>query len=343
MNATKPQRDWLQPEGCGFQPASPAPGLPIASGLQSTACFFTDRLGSTRGTYTTDPYYPPSSTTRNYYPFGEEITSTSNDQYKFASTYRDAVWDGSQWVATGLDYAIKRYYASGMGRFLAVAGGANASAPQQWNGYSYDPSGPLGVIVGLLDTGSPAPACGGGGAISGRGGGAVALAGPASDGGRGEAPFNILGGLAAGKGAAGGGWARLGGGGGASAQSFPGSDWPEPECCDPDDPFCDPWGDPIEMGQRKSARSARWCGGGGGGGTLCQQCMQNEASNCNRQHSQCLISAAANLAGCMFGCFGVPDCVQLCGLLYTRHVTACDDSLTACLKMIPFTCQSYCR
>ena len=120
------------------------------------------------------------------------------------------------------------------------------------------------------------------------------------------------------------------------------------DCCDPWDPCCDPWDcDPsaseMALGRQRPVKSMACGGGGGGGGTLCQQCMQNEASNCNRQHSQCLISAAANLAGCMFGCFGVPDCVELCGLLYTRHVTACDDSLTACLKMIPFTCQSYCR
>ena len=75
---------------------------------QAVTRVFSDRLGSTRVTETIQPF-GGGWTTRNYYPFGEEITSTSNDDYKFASTYRDS--------ATGLDYAVNRYYASGMGRF----------------------------------------------------------------------------------------------------------------------------------------------------------------------------------------------------------------------------------
>jgi RHS repeat-associated protein len=50
-------------------------------------------------------------TSSRYYPFGEEITSTANDRYKFAETFRDA--------DSGLDYALNRYYASGIGRFLS--------------------------------------------------------------------------------------------------------------------------------------------------------------------------------------------------------------------------------
>ena len=221
---------------------------------QAVTRIYSDRLGSTRATETIEQF-GGGWTTRNYYPFGEEIGSTANNEYKFASTYRDST--------TGLDYAINRYYASGMGRFLTPA-------------YPYDPSGPLGVILGLLDTGSPAPACGGGGAISGRGGGAVAVAAPATDGGRGEAPFNILGGLAAAatpraersgvplqQFAAAGSSART------ASAAFD-------DCCDPWDPCCDPWDcDPgaAAMGQRKSAQSVRaqsaGCGsgvGGGGGG-----------------------------------------------------------------------------
>jgi hypothetical protein len=37
---------------------------------------------------------------KHYYPYGEEITSTTNDTYKFAQLYRDG--------DTGLDYAMAR-------------------------------------------------------------------------------------------------------------------------------------------------------------------------------------------------------------------------------------------
>ena len=165
----KTQRDYLQPEACSLQPASPALGLPTACGLQPTVGvpagrllytlsngehgytavtrIYADRLGSTRATQTQEWVWN-SSTTRNYYPYGEEIGSTSNDQYKYASTYRDS--------ATGLDYAINRYYASGTARFLtpdpyqASGGPAN---PQSWNRYAYslnDPanfSDPAGLSV----------------------------------------------------------------------------------------------------------------------------------------------------------------------------------------------------
>jgi len=121
----------------------------MGPGYTKVTRIYGDRLGSTRGTYTTDPYYQSSWTTRNYYPFGEEITSTANNQYKYASTYRDAVWDGSQWVATGLDYAVNRYYASGTGRFLTTdpkSGSAKAERPQSWNRYAYAGNNPVNSI-----------------------------------------------------------------------------------------------------------------------------------------------------------------------------------------------------
>jgi RHS repeat-associated protein len=95
---------------------------------------YSDRLGSTRATWVAT--YGGGSTTRNYYPFGEEIGSTASNTYKFASTYRDS--------ATGLDYAINRYYASGMGRFLSVDPGKNKiTAPQSFNRYSYAGGDPV--------------------------------------------------------------------------------------------------------------------------------------------------------------------------------------------------------
>jgi RHS repeat-associated protein len=107
---------------------------------QAVTRIYSDRLGSTRTTETIEPF-GGGWTTRNYYPFGEEITSTANDQFKFASTYRDS--------ATGLDYAVNRYYASSMGRFLSAdpyqASGGPAD-PQSWNRYAYVQNDPANFI-----------------------------------------------------------------------------------------------------------------------------------------------------------------------------------------------------
>jgi RHS repeat-associated protein len=71
-----------------------------------------------------------------FYPYGEEITATSNDRTKFGSYTRDSF--------TGLDYADQRYYASTYGRFntpdpyMASSGGTNNPAvPQSWNRYAF--------------------------------------------------------------------------------------------------------------------------------------------------------------------------------------------------------------
>jgi RHS repeat-associated protein len=89
-----------------------------------------DRLGTVRAA---------GGVARNYYPFGEEIgTPSANNTYKFASTYRDS--------ATGLDYAINRYYASGTGRFLGAddsGGNERRRAPASWNRYAYVENDPI--------------------------------------------------------------------------------------------------------------------------------------------------------------------------------------------------------
>jgi len=117
-----------------------------ASGNLDYDTIRTDRLGSTRAV---------NGVARNYYPFGEEMTAPQGgDQYKFASTYRDS--------ATGLDYAVNRYYAGGTARFLTPdpyqASGGPAS-PQSWNRYSYVHSDPLNFYdpAGLDDTPVPPP------------------------------------------------------------------------------------------------------------------------------------------------------------------------------------------
>jgi RHS repeat-associated protein len=106
---------------------------------------YSDRVGSTR--YTA-PIVTPPFTYSHYYPFGEEVTSTQNDRYKFAETFRDA--------DSGLDYALNRYYAASIGRFLSVdpfGRSAVATNPQSWNRYAYvlgDPvngTDPTGLVT----------------------------------------------------------------------------------------------------------------------------------------------------------------------------------------------------
>jgi RHS repeat-associated protein len=88
---------------------------------------YKDRVGSVRNTN--------GGIGSHYYPFGEEITSTANDRYKFAETFRDA--------DSGLDYALNRYYAASIGRFLSVdAAQADPVRPQSFNRYAYAENDP---------------------------------------------------------------------------------------------------------------------------------------------------------------------------------------------------------
>jgi len=93
---------------------------------------WTDRTGSKRR---------DASSTSHYYPYGEEITSTNNDTFKFAQLYRDS--------DSGLDYAKNRYYASGIGRFLTTdpsGGSASVGDPGSWNRFVYVQSDPVNGI-----------------------------------------------------------------------------------------------------------------------------------------------------------------------------------------------------
>src|SRR5204862_3146 len=90
---------------------------------------WTDRIGSKR---------QEGGTTSHYYPYGEEVVPTSNDEYKFAQTLRDS--------DSGLDYAMTRYYANTLGRFLTAdpkASSAQPGGPQSWNRYSYTKGDPV--------------------------------------------------------------------------------------------------------------------------------------------------------------------------------------------------------
>ena len=118
----------------------------------------TDRLGSVRSGG------PGGLGYQAQYPYGAEDTLTANDREKYATYTRDS--------ATGLDYAMNRYYASQWGRFLspdANWGSAGPQEPQSWNRYVYaagdpanhrDPSG-LDVDPGS-DPGDPDPPYSGG-------------------------------------------------------------------------------------------------------------------------------------------------------------------------------------
>ena len=64
-----------------------------------------DRVGSMRNAGS-------SNASSSFYPYGEDKgTAAPNDQTKFATYTRDS--------ATGLDYAMNRYYSSTLGRFMS--------------------------------------------------------------------------------------------------------------------------------------------------------------------------------------------------------------------------------
>jgi RHS repeat-associated protein len=91
----------------------------------------TDRLGSVR--------VMQGTTAVEYYPYGEEVTSSANDREKFATYTRES--------ATGLDYANQRYYASVYGRFTSPDPSGTSAVympnPRSWNMYAYANSDPV--------------------------------------------------------------------------------------------------------------------------------------------------------------------------------------------------------
>ncbi len=118
---------------------------------------FQDRVGTVRGA--TLNYYGAMEQMARYYPYGDEITSTTNERTKFGTYYRDSF--------TGVDYADQRYYASAYGRFLTTdptGAGVTSRVPASWNLYSYgggdpannnDPTGmfPCGAVDAFVDDG----------------------------------------------------------------------------------------------------------------------------------------------------------------------------------------------
>ena len=101
------------------------------------------RVGEQTGTAVmlVDPDGTPRENNR-VFPFGEPWLSftASNNSEKF-TTYQHDNDDG-----TDLDYAMARYYASRLGRFMTADPGhvgANVGDPQSWNAYTYALNDPI--------------------------------------------------------------------------------------------------------------------------------------------------------------------------------------------------------
>ena len=81
-----------------------------------------------------------------YFPFGEDRYSPNpanpaGDTEKFATYTQDS--------ATGLSYAMNRYYASGLGRFVTTdpdPSSGEAKSPQGWNRYAYVENDPVNKL-----------------------------------------------------------------------------------------------------------------------------------------------------------------------------------------------------
>ncbi len=92
----------------------------------TTTSYWQDRLGSNRGSGS------------RYYPWGEDRSTPSNDQVRFATYTRDS--------ATLLDYADQRYYGNAQGRFMTpdpYSASGGTSDPGSWNRYAYTRGDPV--------------------------------------------------------------------------------------------------------------------------------------------------------------------------------------------------------
>jgi RHS repeat-associated protein len=103
-----------------------------------TSIWFAGKLIYENGLVYLDRLGTNHAQSAQFLPFGDEITSTSNDRTKFATYTRDSY--------TGLDYADQRFYASTYGRFMTPdpsAKSAKDGTPGSWNRYSYVQGDPV--------------------------------------------------------------------------------------------------------------------------------------------------------------------------------------------------------
>ena len=131
---------------CGYHDeggAGPTPSCQIGNNGYNTNVYFggkllsangvrvaTDRLGSVRNS---------NGQLMNYFPYGQERTTTADGREKFATYFRDGV---------GQDYAEQRYYGNGAGRFLSPDRGGTGTEkrdPVTWNRYAYVAGDPVNL------------------------------------------------------------------------------------------------------------------------------------------------------------------------------------------------------
>jgi RHS repeat-associated protein len=103
--------------------------------------YFADQLGSTRTITTGSSTFGQVVAQQGTFPYGESWYSTGSgapDKFLFTSYARDS--------ESGLDYAMARYYDSGLGRFCSadpVSG--SPGDPQTWNRYAYVRNDPVNL------------------------------------------------------------------------------------------------------------------------------------------------------------------------------------------------------
>ena len=131
-------------------PGQGTPSLTVAS--LETRVWFGAKLVTLNGATMTPDRLGSYGT---YYPYGEGRTPPAipNDEEKFATYTRDS--------ATGLDYAVNRYYYNVSGRFMSADPYVNSAGPTEpgsWNRYAYtrgDPTNrldPFGTCDQSSDT-----------------------------------------------------------------------------------------------------------------------------------------------------------------------------------------------
>ena len=88
--------------------------------------------------WTTEDNVGTAATGGTFWPWGEQRTGSSSEQYGFATYWQDS--------ESSLNYAHNRYYSSTVGRFLSpdpYQNSAGPNVPQSWNRYSYVLSDPI--------------------------------------------------------------------------------------------------------------------------------------------------------------------------------------------------------
>jgi RHS repeat-associated protein len=90
------------------------------------------------------PFADRMASVGKYLPYGEDkpgASNPANDNEKFATYTRDG--------GSGIDYADRRWYPSGSGRFITadpLYGSEEPARPQSWNRYSYVYGNPVGYV-----------------------------------------------------------------------------------------------------------------------------------------------------------------------------------------------------